>query len=145
SFPHRDVSTRVAIRTQTQDKLQEANYFRHRLRDSGGNRDHVRWNLSAFLGAAYGVIEIMRTEYARGPGFKKWFKEKYGDLVADDLVSTLLRKRNELVHVQVIQIHGRHQSEINEALAQFEEEAVAVVLSADVGTSRPSTANEASQ
>jgi hypothetical protein len=36
SIAHRDISTRVAVRTQTQDKLQETNYFRRQMKDSGG-------------------------------------------------------------------------------------------------------------
>ncbi len=133
SFFHRDVSTRVSIRTQTQDKLQEANYFRHQMKVAGGNRDHFRWNLSAFLGAAYSVLDIMHTEYTRlkRPGFEAWFKQKKKELYDDPLVSTLLNKRNQVVHVEVAQVRGRHLAEINEQLAEFEEKAVPVVTDVD--------------
>src|SRR5438128_2050446 len=106
----RDLSIRYRIRTQTQDKLQRASYFRFQMKDAGGNRDRFRWNLEAFLEAARSVTEIMHTEYSRkkSEGFEDWYQEKTKAMMADPVLHFLLKKRNEVVHAKVVEVQGRH-------------------------------------
>jgi hypothetical protein len=133
SLFQRDFSTRFHLRTQTQDKLQRANYFRHHMKDAGGNRDHFRWNLEAFLEAARSVTDIMHTEYSRkkSEGFEDWYQEKAKAMMADPVMYFLLKKRNEVVHAKVVDVRGRHRSEIAEELSPLTETVAVVVTRAD--------------
>ena len=130
---HRDIATRFHLRTQTQDKLQRANYFRFQMKDAGGNRDHFRWNLEAFLEAARSVTDIMHTEYTRkkSPGFDDWHREKTKEMIADPVMHFLLKKRNEVVHAKVVEVQGRHRADITEDLSPLTETVTVVVTRAD--------------
>jgi hypothetical protein len=125
SVLHRDVAARFPIRTRTQDKLQEASYFRHRLKDTAGNRDEFRWNLTAFISAARSVTLIMQTEYTHRDGFLAWYEPKRQELIADSLMGFLHDKRNEVLHKTVVQVYGRPESEVVRA-PDAEEDAPAV-------------------
>jgi hypothetical protein len=51
------------------EKLNEAQYFLGRMKDVRNNREHFRWNLSAFLSAARSVTMIMNVQYTGSKGF----------------------------------------------------------------------------
>jgi hypothetical protein len=106
----------VPERSATQDKLQEANFFRHQLRDKAGSQDEFRWTLTAFIVAARGAVEIMGKEYAHRPGFRDWFRMKEHEMFIDPVISFIHRKRNHIVHTRVLKVYGRHRSDLDDLL-----------------------------
>src|SRR2546429_184321 len=112
SMVEREPSTRVPERTKTEDKLQEANYFRNRLKDAGGKKDEFRWNLTAFISAARSVTYIMQKEYRHRKGFWDWYQLKQDEMRADPLLRFIHDKRNEILHFGIVQVYGRHRSEV---------------------------------
>jgi uncharacterized protein YukE len=103
------------------------------MKDAGGNRDHFRWTLEDFLQAANSVTDIMHTEYTRkgSQGFEDWYQEQRKAMMADPVLRFLVKKRNEVVHIKVVEVQGRHRSEVVESLSPLTESVSVVVTGAD--------------
>ena len=67
------VHIQTTTRTDTQYKLQEAEFFLDHLRQSHGK---FNFYLSAYVGAALFVTDVMKREYTRRPReFDDWFRK----------------------------------------------------------------------
>ena len=88
--------------TDLQEKLNEAQYFLRRMKEVANDREHFRWNLSAFLSAARSVTMIMNVQYARSDGYEGWLdgKIKEADLRTGGMVKYLKEQRRLTVHVR---------------------------------------------
>jgi hypothetical protein len=81
------------------DKLEEARYFFHELIRNYHHPDEFRYSLSAFFQAARSTTDLIRTELARHPGFKKWWKLKYTSVENDLELRQLIGFRDTTVHI----------------------------------------------
>ncbi len=88
--------------TDLQEKLNEAQYFLGRMKAVGNDREHFRWNLSAFLSAARSVTMIMNVQYTRFDGYKDWLtgKIKEADSRTGGIIKYLNEQRRLTVHIR---------------------------------------------
>jgi hypothetical protein len=104
--------------TETRDKLNEANYFLERMKDTQSSyyaatqrgRDAFRYDLGAFLSAARSVTFFMQKEYKGAVGkntnFETWYSLQQTQMKSDETMVFLLEQRNKAIHQGSVQPHG---------------------------------------
>ena len=84
-----------------ESKLKEAAYFYSRVVAAVGNREHLMFDLSAFLSAARSVLQYAHKEALRKRGGQQWYNRQ----IASAPVSQFLRNKRDInIHSQPIKV-----------------------------------------
>jgi hypothetical protein len=113
SFVH--IQTRT--RTDTQYKLEEAEFFLGHLRQNHGKFNKFNFYLSAYVGAALSVTDVMKREYTRRPRkFDDWFKKtKAARTVEDKALFALMEDMRQVaVHEGRLNARALYKVEFSE-------------------------------
>ena len=84
------------------DRFQEAHFWIHGMRDYYHHASQFRWHLNAFLRALKEIPDLIRMGMQNEVGFKSWFQEQWQDLRSDPLIKDLFKKRDIVVHQQML-------------------------------------------
>jgi hypothetical protein len=96
--------------TNTRHKLNEANYFLHRMRETATDDVLFRYHLSAFLSAARSVWEIMENDpaFTAKPGFRAWCKQEHHAFLTNKTFQALEGQRDVSSHIQPVSARVYH-------------------------------------
>lgn len=81
-----------------EEKLQEAEFFLHHLRQSATHSIDARFFFSAFVSAARSVTLAMQASLHTVAGFDEWYKGVQQMLKADLLAPYFVEIRNDVIH-----------------------------------------------
>lgn len=88
--------------TDTRDKLNEAQYFIDRMKETNCYKNAFRYNLSAFLSAFRSITLFMQKEFNSVDGFTSWYKIKQSQMMSDKILKFFNEQRVQTIHVQPI-------------------------------------------
>jgi hypothetical protein len=80
------------------DRLQEAHFFLHGLEEFYHFANQFRWHLNAFLRALSEVPKRIETEFQNRSGFAAWHRGRSGELRSNQVIRTLGKQRDFIVH-----------------------------------------------
>jgi hypothetical protein len=90
--------------TDTEKKLQEANYFLKCMLKTHAIPFEFECNLQAFISSARSVTFVMQTEYSKKPDFRKWYEEKQDEMRADGMLSFFHDLRTKIIHKKPLNV-----------------------------------------
>jgi hypothetical protein len=94
--------------TRTRDKLDEANFFFARIRESPTDqRVPFLYYFSAMVSAGRSVTFVMQDEFSPVPGFTDWYGEMQEKMKQDDLMVFMNDIRVENVHKALVRPRAR--------------------------------------
>jgi hypothetical protein len=80
------------------DRFQEAHFWIHMMEKYYHNADPFRWHLNVFLKALKEVPDLLLMAMQNEAGFPAWFREQRNQLGADPLIAALSKRRDLVVH-----------------------------------------------
>lgn len=89
------------------DRFQEAHFWIHMLEQHYHSADPFRWHLNVFIKAIKEVPQLIKMKLQNEKGFKAWYVPHRTRLVADPLLSVLLKRRDFIVHQGMLKLDSR--------------------------------------
>jgi hypothetical protein len=99
----------MKIENPTRHKLQEAEYFLSKMKQTLEPDNVFYYNLSAFLAAARTITLYMQKQYKTGKSkkdrkdFDEWYSPKQLKMIADPELKYLNNARDEAIHTETIE------------------------------------------
>ena len=99
----------MKIENPTRHKLQEAEYFLSKMKQTLEDDNVFYYNLSAFLAAARTITLYMQKQYKTGKSkkdrkdFDEWYCPKQLKMIADPELKYLNKARDEAIHTETIE------------------------------------------
>ena len=93
----------MKIENPTRHKLQEAEYFLSKMKQTLEDDNVFYYNLSAFLSAARSITYYMQKQYKHRNGFEEWYSPKRIDMRADPELKYLNNARVEALKTVPVQ------------------------------------------
>ncbi|OGO01038.1 MAG: hypothetical protein A2Y59_01210 [Chloroflexi bacterium RBG_13_52_14] len=115
-----------------EDKLDEAKYFLALMQENVSDSKKFKYNLSAFLAAARSVTDILRTQLAQKPGFRRWHDSKKKELEKNRVSKLMMDKRIYNIHLRPI--NAKHHTKIETTEMIHVLDGALVVLTHENGT-----------
>lgn len=99
----------MKIENPTRHKVQEAEYFLSKMKQTLEDDNVFYYNLSAFLAAARTITLYMQKQYKTGKSkkdrkdFDEWYSQKQLKMIADPELKYLIKARDEAIHIETIE------------------------------------------
>lgn len=84
------------------DRFQEAHFWLHSMERFYHSADPFRWHLNAFLKAIKEVSDMISASLQNESGFSEWFRPHRQALKDDELLKSLAKHRDIIVHRQML-------------------------------------------
>jgi hypothetical protein len=110
------MTNNFVLRSDTQDKLAEADFFLGQMRRLQDDAEPFKYSLNAFVSAARSATLVKQTEYGARPGFKEWWTKKQAELRADLDMVMFNEKRRITIHKSSLKLRAAHRVEMTAAI-----------------------------
>jgi len=94
-------------------KLEEAKYFYSRMIEEQKNREHFKYNLSAFLSSARSVLQYALKEAEGKTGGRKWYRNQ---MSTSEVLKFFKNKRDFEVHEEPIKLPADYRVKISDSI-----------------------------
>lgn len=85
---------------ETENKLEEAEYFFNQMKENLDNPKVLGFNLSAFVNATRSVTWFMQKEYTESPKFHNWYRLKQKGMKEDSVCRFFHDLRTANIHFE---------------------------------------------
>lgn len=93
----------MKIENPTRHKLQEAEYFLSKMKQTLEADNVFYYNHSAFVSAARSITYCMQKQYKHRNGFEEWYCPKQLKMIADPELKFLKKARDAAIHTETIE------------------------------------------
>ena len=88
--------------TSALDRFQEAHFWLHMMEQHYHSADQFRWHLNVFLKALKEVPDMISMALQKEKDFPVWFRAQRKTLLNDPLMHALSKKRDQIVHREML-------------------------------------------